>query len=821
MATAFIDDFKTYTNNHFDFSTFQNDACKAIIDNKHVLVTAHTGSGKTLPAEFSIYYNIKQLNKKVIYTSPIKALSNQKFQEFSKKFHDVEVGILTGDIKHNPGADLLIMTTEILQNHCFKSNHEGNEEFLDFSMDIENELGSVIFDEVHYIDDPDRGTVWEQSMIMLPNHIPFVMLSATIGQKERFANWIETITNKQVVVCSTSERVVPLEFYEYFTVPEKYVENIKDKKQKQMFRNKIEHPWTIIKNTERIYHSVLASTKRCHHFLEKDNFRVHTKYVLNECANMLKQQDLFPCLIFVFSRKQVEHLAQQITTNLFLENEKDYQVEPVFRQLLVSKVSNWKEYKSLPEYEFYLNLLEKGIGIHHAGMLPVFKEMIEILYDRKYIKILVATETFAIGLNMPTRTVIFSSIYKHDGVTKRLLKSHEFTQMAGRAGRRNIDTKGYVILLTNNFDPPDEAQYTALFQSTPKVLQSRFKINYNLILNFINNKSRNELISMIEQSMMNSDIKGQIEHSINKICEIEKDIEIYENKSRKIDADFETFFQGYFDMVQKVNRSKNKERRRLNNQLCEFKERNKLMLQYEELYLHGMELKEKHRDENKMKLYAESFIKDRVDGIINILLVNGFIENTEDNNIKLTSWGTHASYIHELPCLAFIDVYNEFMSTSCNEVRSLNNAEKAILCILSCFYPLKISDDEKQHDPDKLKRELSYIQDRLNHYHDQEIKVEIYVTDPHCLQYDLMHWFEYWYENIKTQEDALHFFHRMKTESSIFVGDFLKACLKIINMINELRIICKQDDNHILLQTLDNIQRELQKNIVSNASLYL
>ena len=189
---------------------FQTKACLSIIENKHVLVTAHTGSGKTLPGEFSIYYQIKHLNKKVIYTSPIKALSNQKFQEFSKKFPDFEVGILTGDIKHNPQADLLIMTTEILQNHCFKINN--NCSYLDFNMDLNNELGSVIFDEVHYIDDVDRGTVWEQTMIMLPKHVPFVMLSATIGKKENFAKWISTIKEKEVIICSTDQRVVPLSF---------------------------------------------------------------------------------------------------------------------------------------------------------------------------------------------------------------------------------------------------------------------------------------------------------------------------------------------------------------------------------------------------------------------------------------------------------------------------------------------------------------------------------------------------------------------------------------------------------------------------------
>ena len=165
----------------FAISEFQETAIFAIEQGKHVLVTAHTGSGKTLPAEFAIKY-FSSRDKKIIYTSPIKALSNQKYEEFSRKYPDIEVGILTGDIKHNPGADVLIMTTEILQNYLFKKKNDFGE--LDFDIDIENDLACVIFDEVHYIDDVDRGTVWEQVMIMLPDTVQFVMLSATLGRRK-------------------------------------------------------------------------------------------------------------------------------------------------------------------------------------------------------------------------------------------------------------------------------------------------------------------------------------------------------------------------------------------------------------------------------------------------------------------------------------------------------------------------------------------------------------------------------------------------------------------------------------------------------------
>ena len=273
----------------------------------------------------------------------------------------------------------------------------------------------------------------EQTMIMLPNNIPFVMLSATIGEKEAFASWIENITHKKVILCHTNHRVVPLEFCEFFSVPNKYIENIKQKEKKVMFE-KIENKLCIIKNNNIFNKQNLFQTKKCINELTKDRFIVHQKFVINDCLETMKQKDAFPCLMFVFSRKKVENIANQISINLFVENEKDYNIEPIYRQLLVSRINNWKEYIALPEYQEYLKLLEKGIGIHHAGMLSVFREIMEILYEKKYIKVLVATETFAIGLNMPTRSKIFTSLFKHDGYSQRILKSHEFIQMAGRAG---------------------------------------------------------------------------------------------------------------------------------------------------------------------------------------------------------------------------------------------------------------------------------------------------------------------------------------------------------------------------------------------------
>ena len=807
MDTNHILDFKEYLNNNFEFSDFQNKACNAIIRNEHVLVTAHTGSGKTLPAEFSIYYQIKVLGKKVIYTSPIKALSNQKFQEFSKKFHDISVGILTGDIKHNPDADLLIMTTEILQNNCFKMNN--TKSYLDFNIDLENELGSVVFDEVHYIDDPDRGTVWEQSMIMLPNNVPYVMLSATIGEKEVFAKWIEGITNKPVCICSTNMRVVPLQFHEYFTVPEKYVDNIKDKQKKKMFQDKLDNKGIVVKTNKNFNKTIFNNTKKCFHEIKKDNFVVHNKFVVNDCLEHLKQNDRFPAILFVFSRKLVERYASQITTNLFMENEKDYKVEPIFRQMLVSKVNNWKEFVALPEYKTYLDLLEKGIGIHHAGMLPIFRELIEILYDQKYIKILIATETFAIGLNMPTRSVLFSSLFKHDGVSMRQLKSHEFIQMAGRAGRRNIDTVGYVYLLSNLYEPLNESEYYNLFYSTPKILKSRFKIGYNLILNFMNNYDKDEFEKMIKLSLMNLDIKKQIEYSMIEIKKIKTRMESCLSILQEQEWDVISYFGEYEKMKSNISYYKNKEKRKIIKQINEI-ENDKSKIRYYSTYTNYKNYKIEYNKELDILEYSKNFIKSQVEQIYNILKCNCYV-NDED---KLSTIGVNASFIHELPCLVFMDVYEYiFKKRDYNEID--------ILCILSCFYDIKVSDDKKIHNPPYMKQEVKYINERIDYYIDQELKYEMYISCGVKLQYDLMQNMKDWYENVNSVEEALFFFNNMKNENKYFVGDFIKASMKIINMCNEIKIICENDENYEFLTKINTIQEKIQKNIVSNKSLYI
>ena len=781
------------TKSLFEYSEFQKIAIQSIEEGHHTLITAHTGSGKTLPAEYAIEY-FTQKGKKVIYTSPIKALSNQKYNDFTKKFHHLTIGLLTGDNKHNPGADVLIMTTEILQNNLFNKRQSLP---LDFTIDMDNDLACVVFDEVHYIDDAERGTVWEQSMILLPNHVQFIMLSATIGEKEKFAGWIERIKEKKVVICGTNERVVPLHFYSFFTAHPKAYETL-PVQQKLFIESKL-NKLEVIKDPNGYKENTLTLNKKCLELVK--DAKINKKYVINEVCKVMREKEMFPSLFFVFSRKKVEEIANDITFPLFEEGEKDYEIGNVCKQMIVSKVTNWKEYIMLPEYEHYMKLLNKGIGIHHAGMLPIFREMIEVLYEQKYIKVLVATETFAIGLNMPTKTVCYTSLYKYD--TKlRSLYPHEFIQMSGRAGRRNIDTIGHVILLTNLYEPLESNTYYKLFNSSPKVLKSKFKISYDLALQI---KNEEEICKFIEKSMMYEDIIVDIQYNKRIVSELEYEL----TKQDTMDQLIRMKCKKYLQLKEDLTISKNKVRRQILNEINEF-ETDKELSYHVSLYNKLEQLKKDIIEYNDYIYYCKHYVERKVIGLFQVLEENGFIyrnyhhdkDMNEYNTISLTDKGLIASTIHEIHPLIYTDLYsyNKFAPLSATE----------LFCLLSCFYPTK----GIEITPPFLKEELKFIQVRMEYYADQDQKYEF--VNQYVLQYDIMPFIKEWMDECDDEIKSVKLLNKMKM-NQLFCGDFVKCCLKLVNICKEIEKNAPPD----LREKLEEGKFKIMKFICTNQSLYL
>ena len=375
--------------------------------NECVFVAAHTSAGKTVVAEYAIALSMKHMTR-AIYTSPIKALSNQKFRDFKETFGEKNVGLVTGDVSLNPSGTCLILTTEILRSMLYRG------------ADLIRDVEWVIFDEVHYINDEDRGVVWEEVIIMLPDHVGLIFLSATIPNTFEFADWVGRTKKKKVHVISTLKRPVPLV---HFLYANKTITKLVDEKRNfnQEGYKSIKETFKNEKNQPKLYGKA------------KEN---NEKQQLLDLLQILKKKMLLPVVCFIFSRKGCENAAYGLTS-LDLNSSKEKSETHMFMEQSLSRLKVVD--RELPQVVRIKELLKRGIGVHHSGLLPIVKEMVEILFARGLVKVLFATETFAMGVNMPARTVVFHSTRKYTGTEWRELFPGEYTQMAGRAGRRGID----------------------------------------------------------------------------------------------------------------------------------------------------------------------------------------------------------------------------------------------------------------------------------------------------------------------------------------------------------------------------------------------
>ncbi|KAH8883136.1 antiviral helicase [Thozetella sp. PMI_491] len=493
----------------FELDTFQKEAVYHLENGDSVFVAAHTSAGKTVVAEYAIALAARHMTK-AIYTSPIKALSNQKFRDFRQTF--AEVGILTGDVQINPEASCLIMTTEILRSMLYRG------------ADLIRDVEFVIFDEVHYVNDYERGVVWEEVIIMLPEHVSLILLSATVPNTYEFASWVGRTKKRDIYVISTLKRPVPLEHYLWAN---KNIYKIVDAN-----KNFLEKGWkdanAALQYKEKPKAAEAPSTSRgggnqrggrggnqrggnqrggsrggsqqrgrggpprASHApghmgragrqggfasaAQDKNLWVHL-------VQYLKKSTLLPACIFVFSKRRCEENADALSNQDFCTaNEKS-----AIHMIIEKSIARLKpEDRLLPQIIRLRELLSRGIAVHHGGLLPIVKELVEILFAQTLVKVLFATETFAMGLNLPTRTVVFSGYRKHDGHSFRNLLPGEYTQMAGRAGRRGLDTVGYVIIVPQGGDEaPPVTDLRQMMLGEPSKLRSQFRLTYNMILNLL------------------------------------------------------------------------------------------------------------------------------------------------------------------------------------------------------------------------------------------------------------------------------------------------------------------------------------------------
>ncbi len=447
---------------------FQEDSIHAIEANQSVVVSAPTGSGKTLCADYIIDKN-KNTKKRIIYTAPIKALSNQKYKDFSKEYGENAVGLMTGDIVINPGAKVLIMTTEIYRNMVLTSDES--------VADVEY----VIFDEVHYINDPERGSVWEESVIYSPNSVRFLCLSATIPNAEEFADWISAIKGHEVITVRSDVRAVPLKhmFYDF----ELGITDLK------FLNNHLEEAKKMPG-----YNSFFQNRSRGRN--KNKNKRSREKVPDPDHVALVRDlgPDRVPCLFFTFSRKDTQNKAKELTRSNI------YKRDPKIATFCRDAMKDWsKEISQLPTTILLKECLQKGIGFHHAGLLPALKEVVEELFSKGWIKVLYTTETFAVGINMPAKTVCFNDLRKYDGRSFRPLNTKEYFQIAGRAGRRGIDPEGLVVSLIyrRHFNYKDIKKLT---YKDVLPIQSQFKLSVNTTINIIDQHTPEQIEHILRQS---------------------------------------------------------------------------------------------------------------------------------------------------------------------------------------------------------------------------------------------------------------------------------------------------------------------------------
>jgi superfamily II RNA helicase len=810
----------------YSLSSFQKHAIEGIVDKHHVLVTAHTGSGKTLPAEFAIEHLVSQ-GKKVIYTSPIKALSNQKFYEFCNKYPHISFGLFTGDIKTNPEADVLIMTTEILMNRLFNhSLDEKNETILQFQMDFDNELAAVIFDEVHYINDTDRGQVWEKTILMLPDHVQMIMLSATMDKPERFATWIENNhEGKKVYVCPTNHRVVPLSHYGYMAMGEHEFKQIKDKSTQQQMRKSTGKPIMLKDHKGKFYVEGYNEVKRVVEQVEKQRARINRKFVLNNLVKYLRDNIMLPAIFFVFSRKNVELCAKELTIPLLEEDSKiPHTVNKEAKQIL-RRLPNHEEYMNLPEYIELIALLEKGIGIHHSGMIPILREIVELFISKKYIKVLFATESFAIGLDCPIKTTVFTSVSKFDGDNDRDLHSHEYTQMAGRAGRRGIDKVGYVIHCNNLFrKQPTENEYKTLMGGKPPLLISKFKVDYSLVLNVLKSNPETTIetiASFIQKSMMNDELNIEIKNAEAEWKDMVKNLEQKALSMEMLSISKEMCDQ-YRSLTYSLNTCQQKKRKHIHREIDALKDKYQNIEKSANAWISFEDYNTKVLNCELNVSRLKQYVNDQVLKLCKLLTTEGFV-TVNDNNVITTNNGTICSHIAEvhgpiwIKCM--IDKWNYFEEFT----------SKQLVGLFSCATSVKVNEEFKssipQTDDSFLKARVIEMKEMHDYYETEEGNRDIRsgIRYNESFNYSIIEESMKWCD-CKSEVECKTFISDYLMKKGISLGDFTKAILKIATIAKELRGLYELEQCNSQtewLYKLTNIEEMVLKYIATNQSLYV
>ena len=753
----------------FELDHFQKHAISCIKKNENVLVTAHTGSGKTVPAIFGISDSLKK-NRKIIYTSPIKSLSNQKFFELSQQFPDV--GILTGDIKYNPDAQCVIMTTEILRNILYQKTTT--------HVDIA-EVDKVIFDEVHYINDPDRGKVWEECFILMPSEITLIMLSATIDKAEDFAKWIGSIKGKMTNLIPTSHRVVPLEHYFY--------------------------------NPENIGNQLVKVVSSKGEFLNFNEIRkTYKKYpiskIINPFIDYLKDHNSVPALFFVFSRKECERLASSVQRSLVTSDE----ISEIVKIFDYEMRHHREVYQSSKQYHEIRSMVQKGIAYHHSGLVPILKEVVEILFGKGLVKVLFATETFAVGVNMPTKTVIFPKLSKYSNGDFRFLRTDEYLQMAGRAGRRGLDKTGTVVILPTDEIMPYTGFKSMALGKSPSI-QSKFKLSYQFILKILRNRANNgndtseeetlDISKFMNKSLLLVDNSDRI-----KSYQREK-VELQEGNKLDLTTDEKKAIIEYHNAIRKMESMRGNVRKRESIRLEKVKREMHNFNSINKKYETYIKNKERIKILNSGIKNLETYLDKDTKLIMKYLIDNNYIvcEGEGEDRPKILTRGIIASEISEC---------NEITLTEMivNDILIPLEPEE-IVAVLATFIEEKTNETywSDLDVSESIKNALSHIEYGTKDFEQYEVNLGIDIGTDWNLYLSFIQPAYDW----ACGRDILE----MHKKYEIYEGTFIRNILRINNIVDNIKNIADTINKPELMKKLELVERLLVRDQVTTDSLYI
>jgi superfamily II RNA helicase len=776
----------------YPLDSFQKHAVCAIEKGHNVLVTAKTGSGKTMVGEHLIAHMLAK-GKRVFYTTPIKSLSNQKFHDLKQMFPSV--GILTGDIKYRPDAQVIIMTTEILRNLLYKENSATKSLGFTSLISLDN-LGGVVFDECHYINDVDRGKVWEETMILLDPSVQQVLLSATIDKPELFAQWLGDLKKVPMHLISTSYRIVPLLHQVMLGEQPQMVMDTYFRE--EGYRQWIQ--WRAQKQKDADTRSQAVTVRKAGGYEDPVVKGVgglpSYQHQLNTMVTVLERKNLLPAIFFVFSRKDCEAYADRISSTLLTSSE-----SASIKHIWNFHLHSYGDLETMPQAHTLLRLVEKGIAFHHSGLVPILREIVEIMFGKGLIKVLFATETFAVGINMPTKTVVFTDVEKFDNSGKRLLTTDEYLQMAGRAGRRGKDDVGHVFYLPKH-DAATLGQIKTMMTGVLNPVTSRMDFHYDFLLKALQNGQLKW-----EDILKNSYWMRQNENAIEGY---RKEIALKDssNKAMGITADelLELFQWDTLKLNQQSSVNSTRKKAVKNLEAWEEQHSGTRWTTLKTLFPTWKKCDSEMGDIDETVRGLEAY-GQRITNKLRFLEDAGFRKGNE-----LTLSGTLATEINEghallLPTVCIMSLKKEL---SCEDM----------VCLLAGF----LAEGEKALDSAPHLTDLGLNENVLKLlYFADDYAGELLTKEQH---YNCMSPESYWFLHGGWIDIARRWFNgdhasAICSEYGIYEGNFIRAMLKLGNLIEEWMNMLTYLHKTELLEKYKDLKNSVLKGIVKPQSLYL